>query len=128
LPTSGIELCVHHAEGIFQAERHFGTTITNSNGKAVPVRYIGEQHVLEDCGGQKRVLEQTDLDTALEAVTHDYLGEAGVDWYNDDGGYGTLTINVEEGAVALEISVRHSNSSREYSAKRSIATGEEMDF
>lgn len=42
----------HHAEGVFEAERMFGVTITNSDGKEVPVRYIGEQHVLEDCGGR----------------------------------------------------------------------------
>ena len=41
----------HHAEGIFEAERVFGKTITNSNGTKVPVRYLGEQHVKEDCGG-----------------------------------------------------------------------------
>lgn len=40
----------HHAEGIFMAERIFGTTILNSDGKAVPVRYIGEQHVKEGPG------------------------------------------------------------------------------
>lgn len=40
----------HHAEGIFMCERIFGVTITNSDGKAVPVRYIGEQHVKEDLG------------------------------------------------------------------------------
>jgi len=38
----------HHAEGIFMSERIFGVTITNSDGKQVPVRYIGEQHVRED--------------------------------------------------------------------------------
>lgn len=42
----------HHAEGIFEAECVFGITITNSDGKQVPVRYIGEQHVIEDCGGR----------------------------------------------------------------------------
>ena len=42
----------HHAEGIFEAEKIFGVTITNSEGKHVPVRYIGEQHVMEDCGGK----------------------------------------------------------------------------
>ena len=42
----------HHAEGIFECESVFGTTITNSDGKQVPVRYIGEQHVMEDCGGR----------------------------------------------------------------------------
>lgn len=41
----------HHAFGIFEAERVFGTTIVNSAGKTVPVRFVGEQHVREDCGG-----------------------------------------------------------------------------
>lgn len=40
----------HHAEGIFLAEKVFGVSIVNSEGKEVPVRYIGEQHVKEDLG------------------------------------------------------------------------------
>ena len=40
----------HHAEGIFMLERFFGATITISTGRVVPVRPIGEQHVLEDLG------------------------------------------------------------------------------
>lgn len=40
----------HHAEGIFMCEQIFGTTLTNSDGKVVPVRFIGEQHVQEDLG------------------------------------------------------------------------------
>lgn len=32
------------------AEKIFGTTITNSDGRVVPVRYVGEQHVKEDLG------------------------------------------------------------------------------
>lgn len=40
----------HHSEGIFLLERIFGSTFTNSVGKVVPVRYIGEQHVREDLG------------------------------------------------------------------------------
>lgn len=42
----------HHSLGIFQAEEVFGKTITNSDGREVPVRLIGEQHVREDCGGK----------------------------------------------------------------------------
>ena len=42
----------HHTHGIFEAEREFGLTITNSAGRAVPVRWIGEQHVKEDCQGR----------------------------------------------------------------------------
>lgn len=40
----------HHAQGIFECERAFGTVITNHEGKYVPVKAIGEQHVLEDIG------------------------------------------------------------------------------
>lgn len=40
----------HHAEGIFMCEKIFGVVITNSDGKEVPVRVIGEQHVKEDLG------------------------------------------------------------------------------
>jgi len=38
----------HHAEGIFLCETLFGCTITNHNGRVVPVRWIAEQHVKED--------------------------------------------------------------------------------
>ena len=40
----------HHAEGIFMLESIFGTVIVNSDGREVPVRLIGEQHVMEDLG------------------------------------------------------------------------------
>lgn len=38
----------HHAEGIFMAERIFGPVVINSNGRQVPTRFLGEQHVKED--------------------------------------------------------------------------------
>lgn len=41
---------LHSAFGIFLLERVFGTTITNSDGKQVCVRDIGEDHVMEDMG------------------------------------------------------------------------------
>jgi hypothetical protein len=40
----------HHSEGIFLCEGIFGVTIANSNDRQIPVRWIGEQHVLEDLG------------------------------------------------------------------------------
>lgn len=40
----------HHSEGIFLCEAIFGATIENSNRKRVPVRTIGEQHVMDDLG------------------------------------------------------------------------------
>jgi hypothetical protein len=35
---------------VFLCEPVFGVTITNSDGKQVPVRYIGELHIKEDLG------------------------------------------------------------------------------
>lgn len=40
----------HHAEGVFLCERLFGVTVTNSDGRQIPTRLIGEQHVREDLG------------------------------------------------------------------------------
>jgi len=39
----------HHSEGIFECEKIFGVSFVNSNGKTVYTRYVGEQHVKEDC-------------------------------------------------------------------------------
>lgn len=40
----------HHTEGIFMCETIFGAAIVNSDGKVIPTRWIGEQHVKEDLG------------------------------------------------------------------------------
>ncbi len=39
----------HHCEGIFECEKVFGKSFENSDGKTVYTRYVGEQHVKEDC-------------------------------------------------------------------------------
>ena len=39
----------HHSEGIFECEKVFGVSFINSDGKTVYTRYVGEQHVKEDC-------------------------------------------------------------------------------
>ena len=41
----------HHSEGIFELEKIFGVSFVNSVGKKVYTRYVGEQHVKEDCNG-----------------------------------------------------------------------------
>jgi predicted peptidase len=41
----------HHSEGIFELEKKFGTHFFNSDNKIVYTRYVGEQHVKEDCNG-----------------------------------------------------------------------------
>jgi hypothetical protein len=39
----------HHSEGVFEMEKKFGMSFVNSDGKTVYTRYVGEQHVREDC-------------------------------------------------------------------------------
>jgi hypothetical protein len=54
----------HHAAGIFECEAVFGTTIENSDGRALPVRWIAEQHVVEDIG---RIPSVSDWLSAIKA-------------------------------------------------------------
>ncbi|MGD1032697.1 MAG: hypothetical protein ABSA05_16330 [Opitutaceae bacterium] len=42
----------HHSEGIFLAEQIFGVTLLSRDGRPIPVRLIGEQHVREDFNGR----------------------------------------------------------------------------
>jgi len=40
----------HHAFGIQESIKRFGHVITNLDGRQVPTKLLGEQHVREDCG------------------------------------------------------------------------------
>jgi hypothetical protein len=62
----------HHAQGIFELERTFGTTITISTGRVVPTRLIGEQHVSEDFGGFIPTL----ADWVLAITPKSWMGKA----------------------------------------------------
>jgi hypothetical protein len=51
LPDVRHRALLHSSFGIFLAEQVFGTVLTRkSDGRSVPIRAIGEQHVLEDMG------------------------------------------------------------------------------
>jgi hypothetical protein len=49
-PTNAHRAILHSSFGIFLAEQVFGHCITNSEGRNVSVRDIGEQHIYEDLG------------------------------------------------------------------------------
>lgn len=50
LPDVRHRAILHSSFGIFLCEQVFGHNITNSEGKCISVRDIGEQHVIEDLG------------------------------------------------------------------------------
>jgi len=96
--------------------------------KALPVEHISTSSFFDD--GQWRRLatpEQSTLNEAIDALTYDYLEETNVDWYNNDGGYGELVIDVQAGTVSLEVQVRFTDTTTEYSAERDIETGEDIE-
>lgn len=50
LPDMRHRAVLHSSFGIFMLEQQFGVTITNSDGRKISVRDIGEDHVMEDLG------------------------------------------------------------------------------
>ena len=50
VPDNRHRMVLHNGFGIALAEQVFGSAVTNSDGKRVFVREIGQQHVLEDLG------------------------------------------------------------------------------
>lgn len=40
------------------------------------------------------------VESAIKELTYDYLEEADADWYNNDGGYGALTIEVSSATLS----------------------------
>lgn len=71
-----------------------------------------------------RIESHKTLGKAIDELTYDYLSESDVDWYNNDGGFGELVINVVEGTVSLEVSTRYTESSMVFGQTLEIETGD----
>ena len=53
----------HHSAGIQWMIEKFGHVVTNSDGKVIPTKIIGEQHVKEDCGFVPTIQDWTSVIT-----------------------------------------------------------------
>ena len=51
-PDNRHRAVLHSTFGCFLAEKVFGITIVNSEGKSISTRDVAEQHILEDFGGR----------------------------------------------------------------------------
>lgn len=60
--------------------------------------------------------EESDVSpaSAWEAIVYDYIEGTGVDWYNNDGGYGEMTVSLADRTVSCEINVRETISHLEH--------------
>lgn len=96
--------------------------------KSLLVEHISTTSFFED-GQWRRTAtpEQTTLEEVIDALTNDYLEETGVDWYNNDGGFGDLIVDVQSGTVSLVVNVRFTDERTEYTAERNIETGENIN-
>lgn len=53
--------------------------------------------------------DETTLAEAIERYAEHWTEESGVNWYDDDGGYGSITINASAGIVECEVYFRTSD-------------------
>jgi hypothetical protein len=97
------------------------------NASAVRVEVSAvERHFDEGRWIYTRQMERTDLESAIRDLTDDYLEETSINWYDGQGGFGELVINVSEETVQLTINGNYTESSPVYEAKSDILTGEEI--
>jgi hypothetical protein len=99
----------------------------NSDTIRIETITVSREHV----DGQWRYARgtaETGIADAIEEITYDYLAKSNVDWYNNDGGFGDLVIDVLEGTVQLDVSVRVTESQSAYSETLNIDTGESVEM
>lgn len=97
------------------------------NDKQIMVEHYTTTRIFDDGQWTTRSgRTQNSVYKALEDLTYEYLDETGIDWVNNDGGFGHLEIDVEQGTVSLNIDVRYTESTNEFCSDRNIITGEEM--
>jgi hypothetical protein len=91
---------------------------------AQTLEYLSTSSFYEEDRWQNAVAPlQGSVNDVIDALTYDYLEEVDVDWYNNDGGYGELIIDVSNGTVSLEVNQRYTESNTEYSMEHDIETG-----
>mgnify|MGYP001382811401 CR=1 FL=1 len=73
------------------------------------------------------VSENMTLKDALNNITDNYLEETGVNWYDNDGGYGELEIDVAARSVSLDVNVNYTESTNEFCETKSIDSGQVQD-
>jgi hypothetical protein len=88
------------------------------------VSQLRRTSIFEDGQWTKAVVPETmSLRDALDNITNDYLEEAGINWYDNDGGFGELEIDVAERSVSLNINVNYTESTNEFCETKNIDTG-----
>ena len=87
----------------------------NSNNESFNIPIDTISWVYTDYGQEPKETKVT-LHKAIEDLGYEMLDEAGHDWYNNDGGYGTIDVTLEDEdgkpSVHMEINIRYLNEDR----------------
>ena len=76
--------------------------------REIRVHAITHEHFLENNQWFKRTVEkEMPLDDAIIQLTDDYQQTTNVNWWDENGGNGTLTISVHDESINLVINLRH---------------------
>jgi hypothetical protein len=60
---------------------------------------------------KKHEIKRMPIKEALESFCYTMLEETGIDWYNNDGGYGELYITLDPCEIQLEVNTRYTQTS-----------------
>ncbi len=87
--------------------------ITNPPLEEVSIRYNSSRF---ENGHWMRMVEDKviPLSNAIDDIVDDWLSSTSVDWYNNAGGFGDCIIDVENGELQLDVSVRVTESELAY--------------
>jgi hypothetical protein len=86
--------------------------IINTNGDPVELKFIVDYTVFRDCyiNGEWKTeseLVQLPVEEVLETMCEDVLEKMGIDWYNNEGGFGELYVDLNANEVSLDVTTRH---------------------
>lgn len=91
--------------------------------RTIPVEQITLNRVFDRIWMTTAASETVSLDQAIMNITDNYLVETGVNWYDNDGGYGELEIDVAGRSVRLDVNVNYTQSENEFCETKNIDTG-----
>ena len=85
----------------------------NANNETINIPSDTISWVYSEYGDTKPHEQQVTLQKAVEDLGYQMLNESGHDWYNNDGGYGTITVTIDDGtgkpSVNMDIKIRYTD-------------------
>jgi hypothetical protein len=74
-----------------------------------------------------QIEEEISVNDAIDTLVNEYLNETGINWYDNDGGHGELSINVDEGLISTNVNVCWMGSQKERYSENDIEAGEQVN-